>query len=134
MVHSRLYIFYYILLFVSCFCFHASWQSFEEPRTHPNPTILTILILLNWIIVDYFILLYHYYLFSVVFIIFFLFSFLIYYSYIHLSNSSWLYVTFDFLSCIYVIVFVLIFIIIFPQDHLSQKYRVKTNGSILFFL
>ena len=130
------------LIFVFCFCFHVSWQCFEEPRIHLNTTILTILILLNWMIisyylirwlVDYFILLYRCYVFSIVFVIHLLFSFLIYHFYFHLSNSSWSCVIFAFLSCICVIVFIIIFIIIFPQDLLSQKCRVKTNGSIYFF-
>ena len=89
--------------------------------------------LLNWIIVEYFILLYYCYVFSIVFIILFLFSFWIYYSYIHLSSSGWCCVTFDFLSCIYVVAFVIIFITMFPQDLLSQKCMVKNNSSILFF-
>ena len=147
-VHGRFYTFYYILLvfyyflrlcvswfllFVFIFMSLGSSLRNQEPILS-NPTIETILVLLNWIIVDYFILLYRYYLFSIAFIILLLFSFLIYYSDIHLSNSVWSCVTFGFLSCIYVIVFILIFIIIFPQDLLSQKCRVKTIGSILFSL
>ena len=89
------------------------------------------LILLNSIIVDYFILLCHDYLFSIVFIILFLFSFLFFYQfYFHPSNSIWsclhllLYLVFV-LFCL--LSFLLLFIL---RYHLSLRCRVKTNSFV----
>ena len=90
--------------------------------------ILWFIISLNRIKIDYSILLCHYYLFSSVFIILFIFSFSTSNQfYFHLSNSTWSCLAFVVLSCICVIVFILIFIITEP------KMWVKASSFILFF-
>ena len=84
---------------------------------------------------DYFSLLYHYYLFSIVYIILFLFSFLLsYYFYFQLSNSICPCVEFAVLSRICVIVFIINFIIIFPVRALKRKMYSKDQKFHSFFL
>ena len=91
-------------------------------------------ILLKCIIVDYFILLYNYYLFSIVFIIIFLFYF-----------RSLICLTFTFkilfdleLHLLFYLVFVLWYLLSFYQYlsrtiFWSKNCKVRTNNSILFF-
>ena len=94
------------------------------------------IILLNCIIVDYFILLCHDYLFSIVFIILFLFSFLFFYQFYFHPMKFYL-----IMCCICCFISYLCYCIYYhfislfiPRNPLGQKCGEKTNSFILFFL
>ena len=101
----------------------------------PCYIILQYIILLNCIMVDYFILLCHYYLSSIVFL---LFSFYFHF-YSPISFTFTLQTLFDLLLHFFCLVFVLLHLLSFlsifiPLNRVTQKCGVKTNSFILFFL